>query len=31
VLVAGIEEEFRVLDLFDDLAGGIDVALADKL
>ncbi len=30
VLVAGVQEELRVLDLLHDLAGGVDVALADE-
>jgi hypothetical protein len=30
MLVAGVEEELRVLDLLDDLASSLDVALADE-
>src|SRR5256885_367416 len=31
MLVVGIEEEFCVVDLFDDLVGGIDVTLVDEV
>src|SRR5206468_11974991 len=30
VLVAGVQEELRLSDLLDDLAGGVDVALAGE-
>ena len=30
VLVAGVEEQLRVLGLLDELAGGVDVALAGE-
>ena len=30
VLVAGVKEEFRVLDFLHDVASGVDVAFADE-